>query len=789
MSKKRKKKISPVNKKEEPPAVPQVHKPRSSYPSIRVALAIGLFAVVGIAALLLIRKFDEGRKIGSGAFKNQNVILITIDTLRADHLPVYGYSNVKTPNIDRLAESSLLFQDVIAEVPLTLPSHTSLLTGLLPTKHGVRDNATFVLDPKITTLAETLKSDGYATAAFVSSVVLDSRQQLNQGFDLYYDNFEESGVEEAPGAGIERRAADTEKEAEEWLMLNKDKKSFVWIHFYDPHDPYKPPEPYKSEYASNRYDGEIAYTDEVIGKLLTKLEELQLMNKTILILTADHGESLGEHGEPTHGIFLYDSTIKVPLLIRLPEGKPKRIPDLARHIDIAPTVLDWLGIFPDPSVQGKSLVQLIQGKEKQKRIAYSESKFGELHYGWSPLESMTSSDYKFINAPKAELYARKEDPRETNNIIQQKNSIAKVLKDDLQEILKTASTADLQSTTKVNPEMEEKLRALGYVSTTMQSTPESRKIDPKDKIYLHRHLAEAYSAITEKNYPQVIEKLSPLLKESADKQSFNIVEAHYLAGIAYAHLRQYPKAIEALQTTIRLRPDHTQALYNLAFAYHVTENYQEAEKYYKVIFAFQKDYLPAVVGLAKLYRVMNQPAEADQYFRKAVDAYQKSLLETKGSAARSKIHRSLAEIYFNANDMNRAEENLKAAIELTPQEPALHYNLAQMYEARNQPLKAIEEYRKEIEISPSNYMAQNNLGLLYRQVGQLDVAIESFRQVLKIIPGDVQASYSLAETSLMAGRNLDEALRMARYVVRQKPEFQPAQKLLAAIEKRLGESG
>jgi arylsulfatase A-like enzyme/Flp pilus assembly protein TadD len=779
MPKKNKKKARKIEVQKAQPATAAPYSKRSVAPYF-----IAVILIVGVISFLLFRH-NFGRKAGSGAFVDRNVLLITIDTLRADHLPIYGYTGVQTPTISHLAESSFVFQDAIAQVPLTLPSHTSILTGLLPVKHGVRDNGTYVLDQKITTLAEILKSHGFTTAAFVSSAVLDSRQHLDQGFDFYFDNLDSSGAEEMPGYGVERHAADTEKEAEEWVIANKDKKFFLWVHFYDPHDPYKPPEPFKTEYATHPYDGEIAYTDQAIGKLFTKLEALQTMQKTIVIITGDHGESLGEHGEPNHGIFLYDCTLRVPLLIHVPDGTAKRIPDLVRHVDIAPTILDWLGIPADPGMQGKSLIPLIEGKEKQKRLAYSESKFGELHYGWSPLESMTSRDFKYIDAPRAELYARKKDPGELNNLIKEKDSIAKQLNGQLQDILKSDSTQNLQSTAKVDPEMEEKLRALGYVGTTVQSTPESRKTDPKDKIYLHRNLSEALAAVTNKNYERAIEKLEPLLKENP-KENLNIVEAHYLAGIAYGHLQRYPDAIKELATAIQLRPDQPDALFNLAYAYQVTGHNQEAEFYYKAIFKYQKDYLPAIVGLTKLYRATNQTTEADIYFHKAIDAYQESLGQTKGDAARSRIYTSLAEIYFSAGDLDHAEQSLRTALELTPQQPTLHYNLAQMYEAKRDVVRAIDEYKKEIEVDPSNYMAHNNLALLYRQTGHLNEARESFRTVLKIIPGDLQASYYLAETELMSNQNLDEALTLARHVVQAKPDFQQGRELLAAIEKRMG---
>jgi arylsulfatase A-like enzyme/Tfp pilus assembly protein PilF len=749
-----------------------------------------LVAVGALLAVIVLLFFLRDRIFGSvrtAAFKGYNVILITIDTLRADHLPIYGYSNVKTPNFVALAGESLVFQDAIAEIPLTLPSHTSILTGLLPVAHHVRDNATFTLDPAKTTLAEILKSNGYATAAFVSSAVLDSRYGLGQGFEFYFDNLDESGVEMVPGSGLERRGQDTEMEVEEWLAANRNRKTFVWMHLYDPHDPYKPPEPYATEYRTHPYDGEIAYTDEVIGKLLSRLRELDQWQKTIVILTADHGESLGEHGEPTHGVFLYDSTIKVPLLIRLPNGPRKSIADLVRHVDIAPTILDLVGIDTPSYMQGKSLLRLISGNEGG-RSAFSESRYAEIHYGWSPLRSITTKDFKYVDAPKPELYSRKMDPHEANNIYADNRDIVKKLKDELQDIRTKNSDSDIQPARKIDPEMEERLRALGYVAGSVESTPESLKVDPKDKIHLHRSLVEAYVAMTEKQYSVAIEKLRPLIDKNSKGEYFNVTEARYLAGIAYAQVGQYPEAIAQLREVVRSQPNNLQAAYNLAYAYQVIGDYPAAEKYYKLTLDSDANYLPAIVGLGKLYKALRHDKEAELYFTRAVSSYQQSLAKTKGVASRSRTYAALAEIYFNRRDLPEAEKNQKAAIELTPREPNLHYNLAQMYEALGRTREAMEEYKKEIAINSSHYMALTNLGLLYRQSGDLNAAIAAFQQVLRIIPGSLQASYTLAETELMANKNLDEAENLAKQILQQKPEFQPARKLLSAIQIRIAQS-
>ena len=295
--------------------------------SFRAALPIiGLVLAVAAAGALYLRsdRFGAPHYV-SGSLKDDNVLLITLDTTRADHLPMYGYKNVQTPGLDRLAETSFIFEDAIAHVPLTLPSHTSILTGQLPIGHGIRDNEGFLVDPKVETLASILKKNGYATAAFVSAFVLDARWGLNQGFDSYFDNFNQ--YQEVNRDDIQRRAEQTASEVVKWLPANKDRRFFCWVHFYDPHDPYDPPEPYASMYPQNRYDGEIAYMDRSVGQLLAKLEELGVSDRTLVIVTGDHGEGLGEHDELTHGMFLYSTTLQVPLLIRIPGGKPRRISD------------------------------------------------------------------------------------------------------------------------------------------------------------------------------------------------------------------------------------------------------------------------------------------------------------------------------------------------------------------------------------------------------------------------------------------------------------------------------
>jgi len=747
---------------------------------MRTKLLVGLL-LIGIVSGAVFYKFRDGRQNGIGAFRDSNIVLITIDTLRADHLPAYGYTHVKTPNIDKFANESLIFEDAIAHIPMTLPSHASILTGLLPAYHRVRDNAGFFLDSKITTLPETLKINGYATAAFVSAFVLDSQFGLNQGFDLYSDDFTLAQAR-VVNTDVYRRAEETEVEVDVWLKQNRDKRFFLWVHYYDPHDPYEPPEPYKSEYTSSPYDAEIAYTDHVLGNLMTTLSQSGVTQNTIIVLTGDHGEGLGEHKERTHSLFIYNATQHVPLMIRLPKVTHRRIAGVVGHIDIAPTILDWLGIHPDSQMQGKSLIPLIQGKVEANRIAYSESIFPELHYGWSPLMAITTPEYKFIDAPKPELYDRRTDRGELKNLVSEKPEIANELRKQLDEILRLFPQQQARMPQKLDPETEEKLKALGYTGTVITSTPGSRKIDPKDKIELLEALSRASTAMESKNYPYVLQAANWVLQ-----QDDSIVDAHFLAASAYLHLGEKEKAVAEMMRTIRLKPDHTQTLYNLGFFYQLQDNLDEAEHWYLQLLKYEPANLFGNLNLAGLYLKENQPQKAQPYLSRVVESYQKAIQTAAAPDTRSSLLEKLAEIQFKVGELDRSEQHLKEAIRLTPSRAMLHLHLGDVYGARQQYDAAKTEYLEEIKVAPKNYQAFFKLGLLHGRMGQLQNAIDCFRKAIEINEQFYPAYYALAEAYLAANTNLEEALRLTETATRLSPNKQ-GDLLLQAIRKRLKES-
>ena len=590
---------------------------------------LAIIALFLILAAISFYKFRDKAVPGFAAFPDFNLLLITIDTLRADHLPAYGYTGVQTPNIDLLARDSLVFQDVVAHTPMTLPSHASILTGLLPIAHGVRDNAGFLLSPETKTLAEILKSKGYNTAAFVSAFVLDSQFGLNQGFDLYSDGFT-LAQPRVNNTDTQRRAEETQTEVDAWLQKNKNSKFFLWVHYYDPHDPYEPPAPYKTS-----YDGEIAYTDHVIGRLINALDSVK--ENTVIVLAGDHGEGLGEHKEQTHSLFIYSATQHVPLIIRLPKQKGQVVQGVVGLIDIAPTLLEWLGLNPEPQMQGESLIPLL--KEKTERVAYSESLFAEIHYGWSPLRSITTEEYKFIDAPSPELYNRRNDSAETRNLIAEQPDTANTLRRQLLQIVQAYSRTEVAGSKKVDPETEDKLRALGYVGTSAASTPESRKIDPKDKIDLLEKLSKARKAMDSKDYHSALLNINEILKEDS-----KMVDAHFIASTAYLHLGEKEKALGEMMETVHLKPDHIQTLYNLAFFYQIQNQLAEAEYWYLQLLKYEPDHLIGNTNLIEVYLHTKQTGKAKERLAKIVRVYTEAAQTTHSPEVRSKLLEKLAKL-------------------------------------------------------------------------------------------------------------------------------------------------
>ena len=409
-----------------------------------------------------------------------DVVIVTLDTTRADYLSAYGAGRVGTPNLDRLAAEGVVFEQAMSVAPLTLPAHCSLFTGLLPPRHGVRDNAGDSLAADHGTLAKVLHARGFETAAFVGSLVLGAGRGLDVGFDVYHDGITKG----RPSIGSLQRPADyVIDEALRWLEGRRDTPFFLWVHLYDPHAPYDPPEPYRTAHRDDPYAGEIAFVDAQVGRLVDVLERRRLLDRTALVVLGDHGESLNEHGETGHGIFIYQSVIRVPLIIRLPGVPPRRVPDLTRIVDVMPTVLDLVAA-PDVTTDGVSLVGAMTGSRRSLDLeAYSESLYPE-RFGWSALRSLQDGRFKLIDAPRAELYDLQTDPAEQNNIYTQRPALAAVMTSRLSTLTREFASRHDVDDDRPTRETRERLAALGYIGTAPVALSEAIQPlpDPKDHI-------------------------------------------------------------------------------------------------------------------------------------------------------------------------------------------------------------------------------------------------------------------------------------------------------------------
>ncbi len=543
------------------------------------------------------------------------IILITVDTLRADRLEAYGYAGTPNPAVNALAEDGVLFEQVIAQSPLTLPSHCSILTGSFPYHTGVRDQAGFSLKPHHLTLAERLRSEGYGTAAFIGSSVLNAGTGLDQGFDLYWD-LPEQGLPERLGGEVMSRALD-------WLSSRGDGKFFAWIHLFDPHAPYAAPEPFGSRYRSRPYDGEVAYVDSLVGDLVRHLKRLRLYDRTLLVFTSDHGESLGEHGESSHGMFLYDATVRIPLIIKA-AGSPwkgRRIREQVRGVDIAPTILQLAGLRVDDEIQGRGLLSLIRGRWNQPELpAYSETYYPYYHFQWSPLFSMRARGFKYIDAPNPELYDLVADAGERRNIIGGRPSMAAYLKENLEDEYRkfSAGRDEPPEPEQMDRATIERLKSLGYLgfaSGTAKLPSTEGLADPKDRIALYELLQQAFQDSEEGRF---IESNSKLRKVVAQEEG--LIDAHLYLGLNSVEMGQFSDAIEAFQAVLRRDPGNLMALYNLALSYLNQGRPDAAVPGLERTVQLDPDDVTARVALGRAYQLAGRLDDAIDALEKAVAA-------------------------------------------------------------------------------------------------------------------------------------------------------------------------
>ena len=673
----------------------------------------------------------------------RNVVLISVDTCRADRLNCYGFGQKTTPHIDAVARDGVLFTRAHSTNPITLPAHSSMLTGTNPPYHGVHDNINYRLGDSNVTLAEILHEHGFQSAAFVGSYVLASRFGLDQGFDTYDD---ESPANSATIFFAERSAEDVSRRAREWLDDHGDEQFFLFVHYFDPHNPYSPPEPFAARYHGDAYAGEIAYTDDCIGQVIAKLKSLGIYDSTLLVITADHGESLGEHTETTHSYFIYQNTIRVPLIVKAPGVmQGATVDEPASIIDIVPTVLGLLGKRAPPPVQGADLSSFLfdPGKPMGDRYLYCES-LVPTKYGCSPLRGLVHGKWKYIWTARPELYDLGRDPAEATNLIHDEPQIAQELDKRLREIVVEQGRTDVaDSSLRLDRQSVERLKSLGYVGgsamrTSLELDPNSE--DPKDFVDTYVQLRKAHAYYAKRQFAEAQMECLEILNQRPRNQEAHMVlgvialdEGRYADAVAHysTYLAGLAKASDASskQTVVRLDVEIAISHGNLGNALQSQGRFEEAVAHYKKALRLDPNNVEAHNNWGYALEALGRPQEAIAHYQDAL-----------------RIKPEIAEVHYN---WGKALAKLERFDE------------------------AIAHYQDALRIKPDLAEAQNNWGILLEALGRPQEAIAHYQDALRIKPEHAEAHYNWGKALQTLGRS-QEAVAHYQEALRIKPDFAEA---------------
>jgi len=633
--------------------------------------------VLTAAALTLICGCSERSAPAPPPRVPTNVLIITIDTLRADRLGIYGATNVETPNMDRLARQGAWAPQSDAPVPLTRPSHVSLFTGRYPSEHGIRDNLSAPLNADVPLLATIFQQEGFATAAFVASSVLDRQSGLARGFDVYSDRFDK---------GADQRTGDVvTAEAIGWLRSPPKPKSFAWIHLYDPHAPYSPPEPFASRYAGRPYDGEVAFCDELVGRVATALGETGRLDNTLLVVTSDHGEALGEHGEDVHGYFVYEATLRVPLILHGPGVTPgTTVRTVARTIDLFPTILDLIGIGANQQSSGRSLAPALRGEQLPDEPAFAESLVPLLHYGWSDLRSVRDGRWKYILAPRAELYDLEADPGERRNRAGEQDTRARAMRSGLEsQLRKERSLPKSADTSGLSPDVLERLGALGYVSPGGSPDKKSAGADPKDKLEEYKTLSglmqQALVAMRAGRSAEAVQHLREVARRGLDSY-----EVHFYLGRALAGGRQWRDAALEYEKATRKFPAGAEAWRGLGESRIALHDPRGAIGAFETLVSLTPQDPVALMQLGESYRDLSRWDDATRTIQRALSI----------DPGPAQYWNSLGTVLGSSGKMPEAEHAFGEAVKRDPANGLYHYNHGLALQQLGRRDDAITEFRQ-----------------------------------------------------------------------------------------------
>jgi choline-sulfatase len=651
-----------------------------------------------------------------------NVILITIDTVRADHLGCYGAKNIQTPTLDALGHDGVVFERAVSQVPLTWPSHAVILTGLYPFQNGVQDFTGQPLDTRFQSVAQAFKRHGYATAAVVSAFVLDRSWGLARGFDFYDDAFAPEAFANRDLGLVDRRAGESVDRALRWLRKNPRRPFFFWLHLYDPHSPYDPPEPYRSEYQGHLYDGEIAYADHELGRVMAWLKRNQLYDASLIVFLSDHGESLGEHGEHEHGFFVYNATIHVPLVVKLPAGsgiRPGRVSRPVETTALAATLLEGAGIRDTMGDQLRSR-GLFDASAPSDGAAYSETFYPFSSFGWSPLHALETIRYHYIEAPQPELYDLAADPDEKNNLASQQTATVAVLKDKLQKLLGNRPyKPSTDSNSGLSPDALDKLRALGYVayrSPVSAGALVSGLPDPKSKLWEFNSVLESEDALRAGDTAKGKSLL--LLVRAKDPEMY--VVPFVLGETALAE-KQWGEAATELRKCLDLNPHFDQAMLGLARALIFLGKTDEAKQWAMSAIQYNPENYRAWYQLGFI--------EARSDKRAAIADYEKAA-SIQGNFP--PLQRDLGLLQYQEEQYSEAAKHLSRAVELGISDAGVDNALGISYSRTGRLRQAVASYKQALKLDPSLAQTHLNLGFAYERLGQKILAEGEYRQACQM---------------------------------------------------------
>jgi choline-sulfatase len=739
----------------------------------------------------------------------RNVLLISIDTLRADHVSAYGFPRPTTPNIDAVAREGVLFKNVHTPVPMTLPAHVSMLTGTLPPTHGLRDNLLNRLPDVSLTLAEMLKPHGFTTGAIVSSFVLDRRFGTSQGFDTYDDRFQ---AVHKIGDLTERKGDETARLARDWLDGHKEKPFFLFVHFYDPHDPYEPPEPFASKWSEHPYEGEVAFADDCVGQVLGKLRQLGLYDQTLVVITGDHGEMLGEHGELNHGFFIYEGALRVPLVVRVPGGRAAQVDTPVSLVDIAPTIVAQVGAPVPREVQGVDLSPWLAGRGTTGggRSLYAETVTPTRYYGASSLLGVIVDGWKYIETSRPELYDLRSDPAEAVNLLEREPGRAEALGRTLVAILAAAGRAPgpAPESAALDEESRQRLAALGYLGRSGGVSAQGfdrSKDDPKDLIAFFRKDQRLNKLVEEKRYPE-----ARTLCEEMLRQRPGFADCHLQMSKIAAAEGNLDAALTAARKAVAVGPKNDKAHVQLAGLLKERGDLDGAVAHLRQALALEPgspdtrmllgralaekgrlDEAASLLGASAAAQPESAAAATQLGFvlarqgklDEAVRSYRRALALDPGSA---EAHAYLGSALASQAQWGEATEHFAAALKAKPENAELHDWMGVALREQGRADEALGHFREAVRLAPGLAIAHYNLGRALKQQGKLDEAVLHYRRALDVDPRLAAAHNGLGSVLGARGR-MAEATVEFREALRAKPDDAEAHNNLGLALRAMGQ--